>query len=344
MGKATIRDVAKAAKVGIGTVSRVLNNSPKVSLATRMRVLGVIQNLDFHPNNTARLLSRKIRIHNIGVITPPFTNYYAFADRLRGVQRGLAQTPTDYELTLFSVSSLAHFDDQLALILQVRNVEGLLIIDMDLTEMQVDALRQAGIPFAGLNHFRGRSWTCIGTDNIEGGQLATEFLINLGHTRIAYVGDDFPPEYGWPTGEERCAGYKSTLRKHGIEPLDELIRLGPYDYQSAKTRTFALLDLPEPPTAIFAMSDFLALGCIAAIRQRGLRVPEDISVIGYDNLELSFHTGLTTVSQHLELSGELGIKYILSMHGGAESEPAAAPSLPPQSVIVRYTTQSISAA
>lgn len=340
MAQPTIRDVALKAGVGIGTVSRVLNNSPKVSPDTRQRVLDAIAALDFKPNNVARQLPRKTRAHNIGVITQLFISYRSFAERLRGVQLALQEQPTEYELILYSVSSLPHYKERLTTILQTHAVEGLIIIDLDLFGEQEQMLRDYQMPFVGLNHFMNRDWPCIGTDNYAGGYLAARHLMSYGHTRIAYVGDEFIDAlYKFSTSYERFGGFKRAMDDAGLPIPERYIKKGIHDYQVAKARAAELFTLPELPTAILAMSDMQALATIAAAREAGLRVPEDLSVIGYDNLEVSLHAGLTTVQQHLEMSGRYGLEHLLRRLQG---DTCPAPVLPPLEVIVRQTTRKLS--
>ena len=336
MKKPTIRDVAKKAGVGIGTVSRVINNSPQVKAETRAHVLASIQELGFRPNVAARSLPRKTEIHNIGVITLPFVNYHSFVERLRGVQQVLSTTDNEYELVLYNVSSLDHFNERMASITQTHSVEGLLIIDLEVSETQQNALEQAGIPFVGIGNFQHVTWPCVGTDNIEGGYLATRHLLAHGHTHIVYVGDVFFDQYGFPTSKERFWGYERALKEYSISVKDEYVQLGPHDYNAARELTKAALDQMEPPTAIFAMSDIQALGCMAAAREKGQRVPDDLSIVGYDDLELAQHTGLTTVRQHLEMSGRMGVEYLLQLLNGQDVAP---PSLPSLEVITRQTTR-----
>lgn len=340
MARPTILDVAQKAGVGVGTVSRVLNNSPQVRPETRERVLNAINELGFKPNTVARQLPRKTRLRNIGVITQPFINHYSFVERLRGVQRTLSELKKRYELVLYNISSPESYQERLEIIAQTGAVSGLLIIDLDLTDEQIELLESAAIPFVGLNQFQQRSWPCIGMNNVEGGRKATAYLIGLGHRRIAYIGDDFVSHVlKFNTSAERFAGYRAAMEAHGLSIREEYVRLGPYGYESAKQLTAEVLQLPEPPTAIFAMSDMQALGCIAAIHDVGLRVPDDISVIGYDNLEISFHTGLTTINQNLETNGRLGTTYLLQLLNSHGRNDLPLPQMPALEVIERQTTR-----
>ncbi|XWX05582.1 LacI family DNA-binding transcriptional regulator (plasmid) [Aggregatilineales bacterium SYSU G02658] len=337
MGRVTIKDVARHAGVGLGTVSRVMNNHPRVSPETRERVLKAIRELGFRPNATARRLPRKTELRYIGVITHPFLlNYHSISERLRGVQTALSASDQGLDLALFSASSAAHFDSQLHHIVQANAVEGLLIVDFDMSDDQVQRLRQARIPFVGLNHLRGRSWPCIGTDNEYGGYVATRYLTELGHRRIAYIGDNMVDEYGFSTSQERYIGYKRALTEAQIHLNTRYVRLGDHSYRMAYDITQELLQLAQPPTAIFAMSDLQAAGIIAALRAADVHVPADVSVIGYDDTELAMALGLTTICQHLEQSGRLAAGYLLALIAGADTPP---PTLPNSQLIVRQTTQ-----
>ena len=336
MAPSNIYDVAKRAGVGIGTVSRVLNKSSQVSEDTRQRVLQAIKELNFKPNNVARKLSRNQRLHNIGVITLSFASYYSFAERLRGVQLILNEVADpNYDVVLYTTHSLEHYSERLEAIIGERSVEGLLIVDLDINEKYKQSLREIGLPFVGINHRLDADWPCVTTDNVHGGKLATQHLIERGHRRIAYIGDNFLDQFGFPTSAERHLGYKSALAEAGIPYRDAYVSLAPHGYDSARQLIPALLALPEPPTAIFAMSDIQAMGCLSALREAGVRVPEDVSLIGYDDLEISAHIGLSTVQQHLELSGSAAMLQLLNLMAGEQTEP---PSLPPLKVIPRQTT------
>jgi DNA-binding LacI/PurR family transcriptional regulator len=338
MPRPTIKDVAQKAGVGVGTVSRVLNNSPKVTPETRKLVLDVIAELGFKPNTVARQLSRKTRVQNIGVITQPFISYRAFAERLRGVQLALSEAETEYELVLYTVGSLAHYDERLTTIVQTGVVDGLIIIDLNLYEEQQTRLQKAKLPVVGINHLKNQAWPCIGTDNVEGGYLAGRYLLDCGHTRIAYVGDELVDTFEFISSAERFDGFRQALADCDISLPEAYVQLGSHDYEVARQSALNLFQLSEPPSAIFAMSDMQAFGCLAAAREMGLRVPEDVSIIGYDDLEFSQHIGLTSVRQHLELSGRIAIDYLLCLLQGNEIPP---PQLPPLEVIERQTTRKL---
>lgn len=339
MKKATIHDVARIAGVGVGTVSRVLNDSEQVKEETRMRVLEAMASLGYKPDTAARQMRRKQRRRVIGIITRPFLNYQSFAERLRGVQRVLDQLPHAPDLVLFSTDSLRHFERRLAAVVEERHIDGLLIIDLNLSEEQKDALNDSGVPFVGINHSRDTDWHCLGTNNVQGGLLATRALLEHGHRRIAYVGDWFDDAAGFRTSGERYEGYCRALAEYGVQPCAEWVLQGDHGYEVAYAMAEQLLKLPQQPSAIFAMSDMQAIGCIAAIQAAGKDVPQDYSVIGYDDLEISYHMGLTTIRQHLELSGAEGMRHLLALMDGIISSP---PALPPLELIWRGTVRDFS--
>lgn len=332
----TIRDVARIAGVGVGTVSRVLNNSSQVSPETQEKVMGAIRLLGFRRSKVARQLSTGVQHRNVGVILP-FVTHPSFIERLRGIQQALDDQDNDFNLILYNVSEPARYHEQILAIIEQAAIDALLIATLIISDKQRELLNQAGIPFVTLSDACSGDLNCISPDNVTGGYIATQHLLELGHHRIAYVGDEFPNVYGFPTSGLRYEGFRSALEAYGTAHRSDYVRLGVHGEETAHQLTKQLLALPEPPTAIFAMSDIQAVGCISAIREAGLRVPEDISVIGFDDVQLSRYIGLTTVRQHLEQGGYLGMQLLLDMlmtPGHSVSR-----QLPPLELVVRGTTQ-----
>jgi DNA-binding LacI/PurR family transcriptional regulator len=336
MPNPTIYDVARTAGVGVGTVSRVLNNSTRVSPETQEKILSAIRTLGFRRSKVARQLSTGIQHRNIGALMPNIT-HPSFVERLRGIQLALEDQDNDFNLILYTVSEPDRCHEQLLAIVEQAAVDGLLIATLNVSDEQQGLLREAGIPFVRLSDVCAGEQNCISPDNIRGGYMATQHLLELGHWRIAYVGDEFPNVYGFPTSELRYKGYVSALKEYDAPYRSEYVCLGMHGEEAANKLTAQLLTLPEPPTAIFAMSDIQAVGCIQAIREAELRVPEDISVIGFDDVQLSCYISLTTVRQHLEQSGYLGMQLLLDMLMTPEN--VAPRQLPPLELIVRGTTQ-----
>jgi DNA-binding LacI/PurR family transcriptional regulator len=336
MPNPTIYDVARIAGVGVGTVSRVLNNSSQVSPETQEKVLSAIRELGFRRSKVARQLSTGIQHRNIGAIMP-FISHPSFVERLRGMQLALNHQNNSFNLVLYNVSEPDRYHEQLLSIVEQAAVDGLLIATLHVSDEHRDLLTQGGIPFVTLSDACAEEANCIGLDNKHGGYLAAQHLLELGHRRIAYVGDEFTNAYDFPTSELRYQGYLSALMDYDVLYRSDYVCLGAHGEEAAYRLTRHLLSLSEPPTAIFAMSDIQAVGCLLAIREAGLRVPEDMSVIGFDDVQLSRYIGLTTVRQHLEQSGYLSMQLLLDMlitPGNIVSR-----ELPPLEVIVRGTTQ-----
>jgi len=336
MSNPTIYDVARTAGVGVGTVSRVLNNSTRVSPETQEKVLSAIRVLGFRRSKVARQLSTGILHRNVGAIMP-FITHPSFVERLRGMQLALNHQDDDFNLVLYNVSDPDRYHEQLVTIVEQAAVDGLLITTLNVSDEQRDLLTQADIPFVTLSDARTKGLNCINPDNIHGGYLAAQHLLELGHRRVAYVGDEFPNVFGFQTSELRYRGYRSALKEYDAPYHSEYVCLGVHGEAGAHRLTEHLLALPEPPTAIFAMSDIQAVGCIQAVREAGLRVPEDISVIGFDDVQLSRYIGLTTVRQHLEQSGYLGMQLLLDML--ITPDNVVPRGLPPLELVVRGTTQ-----
>jgi DNA-binding LacI/PurR family transcriptional regulator len=332
----TIYDVARVAGVGVGTVSRVLNNSTRVSPETQEKVLRVIHELGFRRSKVARQLSTGIQHRNIGVILP-FVTHPSFVERLRGVQFALDAQDNDFNLILYNVPRPDRVHEQLLSIVEQAAVDGLLIATLSVSDEERSLLAEAHIPFVVLSDACLGEVNCISPDNTYGGYIATQHLLDLGHRCIAYVGDEFSNEHSFQTSQLRYDGYISALKEYGVPHLVDYVRLGKHGEEMAHNLSASLFKLPEPPTAIFAMSDIQAIGCILAIREAGLRVPEDISVIGFDDVQLSRYVGLTTVRQHLEQSGYLGMQILLEMLTTPNN--VVSRQLPPLELVVRSTTQ-----
>ncbi len=298
--------------------------------------MSAIRALGFRRSKVARQLSTGIQHRNIGVILP-FITHPSFVERLRGIQLALDHQDNDFNLVLYNVTEPDRYHEQLLAIIAQAAVDGLLIATLDVSDEQRDLLAEAAIPFVTLSDACTGELNCISPDNTYGGCMAAEHLLEIGHRRVAYVGDEFPNVYGFPTSELRYKGYRSALKKYGVPYRSEYVCLGTHGEETAHRLTEHLLALPEPPTAIFAMSDIQAVGCILAIREAGLRVPEDMSVIGFDDVQLSRYIGLTTVRQHLEQSGYLGMQLLLNMLTTPDN--VVPRPLPPLELIVRGTTQ-----
>jgi LacI family transcriptional regulator, galactose operon repressor len=304
----TIADVAARAGVGASTVSRVLNDSPRVSEATRARVLEAIEVLDYRPNPLARALSRG-RCQTLGVVVPFFTHASA-VERLRGVAAAL--DGSRYDLVLFNVESTVHRDEHFSNLTRRDRADGLIVMSLPMPPASLDRLATSGVPIVLLDA-DAPGLPAVVTDDAAGGRMAAQHLIDLGHERIAFIGDDPANPLGFVSGTNREEGYRRTMADAGLEIPPGYVRHGPHVRDVARHLAGELIRRPDPPTAIFASSDTQALGALEAVRTAGLRVPADVSVVGFDDVEVSGYVGLTTVRQPLFESGSLAATLLLGL-------------------------------
>jgi DNA-binding LacI/PurR family transcriptional regulator len=331
---ATIRDVARRAGVGVGTVSRVLNGSPSVSGDTRRRVQCAIDELHFVPNLSARRLSTG-RTGEIAVIAPFFTRP-AFIERLRGVQERLLESA--YDLNLYNVETPRRRDQCLREAPRARRADGVIILSLPPRDDDLPYLAQAETPIVlvDANHPSLSALNRIIVDDVCGGRAAAQHLIDLGHRRIAFLSDWLDSPFNFTSSRDRYLGYCRALKEAGADVRPEYFTQGEHSLSEARRSTLALLGLPLPPTAIFAASDDQALGVLEAARDAGLRVPADLSVIGYDDIEIAAYVGLTTIRQQLYESGRRGVELLLEMLQGKRTEVVC--EILPTELIVRSTT------
>ena len=311
----TIREVAAHAGVGAGTVSRVLNDSTQVSPATRAKVLESIAVLQYRPNPLARGLSRG-RCQTIGAIVPFFTQASAI-ERLRGVVSAL--DGSRYDLVLFDVETPEHRDEHVATLNRQR-ADGLLVITLPLAPESIERITATGMAVVLVDSDHD-GVPAVVTDDQLGGRLATEHLIELGHERIGFMGDAPDNPFGFTSSTRREEGYRAALADAGYAIDERIVLHGPHQRDVGTDLARRMLAGDEPPTAIVCCSDVLAAGAVEAIRASGRSVPEDVSVVGFDDIEMATHLGLTTVRQPLFRSGELGATLLLEALGANPPEP-----------------------
>lgn len=295
----TIREVAHRAGVSYATVSHVINNTRFVSEETRARVQSAMSELNYRPNAVARSL-RSGRTNTIGMILPDSSNPY-FAEIGRVIEEEAFRS--GYSIILCNMELDPAKENLYINVLMNRQVDGLIFCATGDQMPMLDELESQDIPAVFIDRdLPGVEVDTVIVDNDQGGCIATQHLLDLGHRRIACITGPASPIT--PSGR-RVNGYEAALIEAGIPVDHDLIRLGDYHPRSGMEITEALLRLPDPPTAIFACNDLMALGAIRAANKLGLRVPEDISIIGYDNIDLTnfINPPLTTVSQEQETVG-----------------------------------------
>jgi DNA-binding LacI/PurR family transcriptional regulator len=327
----TIRDVARHARVGVATVSRVLNDSPRVSEEARQRVRRVIAQLGYRRSSTARNLARG-RTQTIGVVAPFFTTP-SVLERLRGMVEGLNRH-VEYDLMLFDVETVQQRADAFRRFARRDRVDGLLIVSLCPSETEATGLVSEGIPVV-LVDAAHPDFPHMVIDDALGGKMATEHLLTRGHRRIAFIGDTTSP-LGFTSSEQRRLGMRRALREAGVDPRPGLELRAPHGREPARELGIALLSRPDPPTAIFAASDVQAMGALEAASAMDARVPEDIAVIGFDDIEAAAAVGLTTIRQPLRESGLRAVDLLLQALDGYEERLSL--KLEPLRVLPRRTT------
>lgn len=328
---ATIHDVAKKAKVGIGTVSSVLNNSRPVNEDTRKRVLAAIAELNFVPNSSGRRLSLG-KTNMIGVVIPYFSTP-AQVERLRGAMSVLAES--DYDVSLFTVETASQRKKILKTVPHHGRIDGLIIFSLNPTEEDLFHILQKNVPTV-LVEAMHPDLNSIYLDDVGASQEAVEYLIKLGHRRIGYISDALDHAFGSHFCRNRYEGYCRALKNFGIPITAEYHRQGDVSREAARKMALYLLQLPNPPTAIFAYSDVQALGVLEAARDLNVSVPDELSVVGYDDIETAYFARLTTVRQRLYESGVSGVHLLLETMSG-EGMPLKCIQLPTE-LIIRQTT------
>jgi DNA-binding LacI/PurR family transcriptional regulator len=311
----TIYDVAECSGTSISTVSRVLNTPDKVRIETRHKVLAAIDSLGFVPKAEAR--ARALRQNGrIGVITPFFTAP-SFVQRLRGIAGELSKSNS--ELVIYTVDSVDRLHSYLTSLPLTANLDGLVIMSLPVDDVYVDHLLKHEIPTV-LIEFPNIKLNSVEIDDVAGGRMVAKYLIAKGHRRIAFLGDTDLPEYAIHPVSLRLVGFRDGLQDADIVLEDEFIRLAPYTMEQTRQAAIELLNTSHPPTAVFAATDFQALSVIQVAHQLGVKIPEELAVIGFDDLDIAEFADLTTVRQHLDESGRLAIEILLA-HIEDDSRP-----------------------
>lgn len=326
----TIYDVAERSGTSISTVSRVLNSPEKVRAETRQKVVDAIDTLGFIPKAEAR--ARALRQNGrIGVITPFFTAP-SFVQRLRGIAGELSNKNS--ELVIYTVDSVNRLQSYITSLPLTGNLDGLVIMSLPVDDAYVDILIKHNVPTV-LIEFPNSKLNSVEIDDVAGGRMVAEYLVAKGHRRIAFLGDTDLPEYAIHPVSLRLVGFRKGLQEAGIALDDKFVRLAPYTIEQTRQAAHELLKTSNPPTAVFAATDFQALSMIQVAHQLGVRIPDELAVIGFDDLDMAEFADLTTVRQHLDESGRLAVEILLA-HIEDDSRPVQHIKLP-LTIIERLT-------
>ncbi len=325
----TIYDLAREAGVGIGTVSRCLNNHPNVSAKTRERVLAKARLLNYQPHAHAqRLASRKA--NTFSTIIPFFTNYF-FIEVLQGIQDKASEIGID--LILYGVNNPAQAEYYLRRSLHGGRVDGVMFFSMKFPESYVAKFQQMKLPVVIVDSYHEKFDSML-VKNQEGAMDATRHLIDLGHRNIGMINASLETR----PAKDRLEGYKNALEGAGLDfNMDRVVisSNGKQDgfnreagYESMKEMIRRRNHGRDHVTAVFIASDVQAIGALEAAREMGVRVPEDIAIVGFDDIELAAHAQLTTMRQPMYEMGTLALKMLIERMKSPEAPPVLSTFLP----------------
>ena len=303
-----IRDIAKMSGVGVSTVSRVLNNHPDVKESTRERVLSIIRESNYVPNNSARILKQN-NTKNIGVLVKGVFNPF-FSELINVI--GSKINESKYTMILQQNDYvLEHEVENIISFVKEKRLQGIICLGGNFIDLDEDSFKNIDVPviLTSVNTVSpsGRDkYSTVGINNLQSAYDATDYLIKKGHKNIALmIGEENDFCVSW----WRYKGYIKALKDNNIEPNDENLIIGDYDSNIAYKVTLDFLKKRKDITAIFAISDIMAMGVAKAVIDSGLIVGKDISIVGFDGMNISryYNPGITTIKQPME---EMAIKSV----------------------------------
>ncbi len=323
----TIYDLAREAGVGIGTVSRCLNNHPSVSPHTRAKVLDVVKRLSYQPHAYAqRLASRKT--NTISTIIPYFTNHF-FVQILEGIQDKAADL--GFDLILYGVNNPSQAEYYLRRSLTRGHVDGVMFFSMRFPESYIAKFLQINLPIVLVDTFHEK-FDSLKVKNKEAAMVATKHLMDLGHRRIAMINGSLEAQ----PAQERLEGYRLALQEAGLPFSSENIIVADkgkrdgFNREAGRSAMLELLRLQRtvPITAVFVASDIQALGVAEVASEMGVRVPEDLAIVGFDDIELAQHAQLTTMRQPMYDMGILALEKLMTRMKNPEAPPTLSTFMP----------------
>ena len=330
----TLEEVAARAGVSRSTVSRVINEHPSVSDTTRARVEAAIEECGYRPHAVARSLATS-RTNILAMVVPEsvtklFTDPY-FPLMLRGATEACNRSGYQLILSLFTVSmDSKRLRDH---VLRSGYLDGVVSANASLDDELVPSLLKEHIPFITIGRYPDDRVAYVDVDNVGGARMATQYLVRLGHSRIATIAG---PRNMAPA-QDRLDGFRSVLSAHRTPLPEEFVEEA--DFTEAGGRDAMSRLLRHRPTAVFVASDSMAFGAVRAIKDAGLRIPEDISVVGFDDIPSaeSLEPALTTVRQPIEALGELAVEQLIDRLEGPSEDPVIPRIILPTELVVRHS-------
>jgi len=304
----TINDVAKKAAVSTATASRALRGQPNVAPATRERILQIAKGLDYNINPQASRVLSDLKV--IAIFTPLANQWFYSTILTAAIFKLYAQS---FEVVHYSADSVSAQSELVQRLVDQNLIDACITTSFPLDETAINYLKVCNLPVVTLeSNIEGFNSFYI--NNIAASQLATQHLINLGHKRIGIImaSEDFSGVHN-TMRETRYKGYKLALETAGLQANQRLENNGNDIYEGGAEAMQNLLSIADPPTAVFAVTDEMAIGALKTIRSMNLRVPEDISIIGFDDNDISEHVGLTTIKQPVTSYGELAAERIIEL-------------------------------
>lgn len=329
----SIEDVATAAGISIATASRAIRGLPRVSNETRRKVLAVVEELGYVPSSAASNLASG-RTRSIGVITS-YVDRWFLGKAMEGVDRELHSR--GYDLLLFNLEGRgAERQSFVSRALVSKHIDALVVLCLALSEEELDGLRRIDIPVVAVGGPVAGS-ASISIDDRQAAKEATTHLIHMGHTHIANLHGGGEMDLGTNIAWLRTEGFRSAMESAGLDDNPQWNLNGDFTVAGAQAAVSALMDRPGPkPTAIFCASDVMAMGALFELQRRGIRVPQEISLIGIDDHEFSAAAGMSTVRQDPMAQGQAGTKMLLDELDGISG--ALHSLVAPHELIVRRST------
>ena len=309
----TMKDVAERARVSVSTVSHVLNGTRKVAGETQEAVLAAVEELSYQPNLLAKSLKTR-RTFTIGLLVSDIQNSF-FTSVVRGIED--VALSRGYHLFLCNTDEDAAREDEYVRELAKKRVDGLLVASSAPRHNHAGRLRAENLPFVFVDRkVEGVDADVVSVDNREGMRLISEHLAGLGHERIGMISGPLDKASGY----ERYLGLQGALADLGVTLEDSLVRFGDFRTSSGREGTRELLGLPSPPTALVTANNQMTLGALMAVKEMGLRIPHDVSVIGFDDPEWAPLTAppLTTLAQPTYEMGVEAAKLLLDRIEGEQ--------------------------
>lgn len=316
--RVSIKDIAREAQVSHSTVSRALSDSPLVSANTKARIQQLAREMGYSPDAQARSLVMG-RTQTVGVVVTTITDPF-----IAEVVQSIETTAYDYGYSVILTSSGSKSKREIAAVqmLQSKRVDGVIVTSSRVGALYQGPLEQLGVPIVLINSHRRQtspSTFSVNVDNRHGAHTATRYLIDLNHRRIAYVGGRLHHS----DDEERQAGYRDALAQAGIAFDPQLMVAGNGRASGGERALPQLRSLTDPPTAVLCYNDMTAVGLLRAARETGLAVPDELSVVGFDNIPFASYVmpSLTTLAQPKSEMGRIAMRMVLSLIGDERVDP-----------------------